>query len=160
MKMNITVKTKFRMAAFLLFLAAAPYVAAQSGTVAPPDKDAIQWPQFAQDIRRFDVVTFGLFPFAYLVTSIGYDLIRSAQHDWDPAYRPWPFNAGGAAWSSDDYRNVLIGAAVVSLSVAAIDLTIVWVKRWAAGRREKARSRPQTEIRNRPLYEQRDGDEE
>jgi hypothetical protein len=145
------VNTKFRVAAFLLFLAVLPCVDAQSSTADSSSKDAaaIEWPQFAQDLRRFDVVSFGLFPFAYLVTSFGYDLMRSAQHGWDSAYISWPLNGG---WSSDDYGKVLVSAAIVSLSVAVIDMAIVWAKRRAAGRREEARSRPETEIRNTPLY--------
>jgi hypothetical protein len=150
--MNIIVNAKFRVAALLLFLAVLPCVDAQSSTAVPSGEEKIEWPQFAQDLRRFDVVSFGLYPFAYLVTSIGYDLMRSAQHGWDSAYYPWPLNEGGAGWTSEDYLNVIIGAAVVSLTVAAIDTAIVWVKRRAAGRREEARSRPETEIRNTPLY--------
>jgi hypothetical protein len=126
---------KFRAAALVLFLAFVPGVGAQSNT-AVSKEDKIEWPQFAQDLRRYDVVSFGLFPFAYLVTSIGYDFV----------------NDSGAGWTSDDYRKVITGAAVVSLTVAAIDMVIVWMKRRAAGRREEARSRPETEIRNTPLY--------
>jgi hypothetical protein len=150
--MTAIVNIKFRVVAFLLFLAVLPCVDAQSGTADSSEEEKIEWPQFARDLRRFDVVSFGLFPFAFLVTSIGYDLMRSSQHGWDSAYYPWPLNSDGVGWSSDDYRNVLIGAAVVSLSVAAIDMAIIWVKRRAAGRREEARSRPETEIRNTPLY--------
>jgi hypothetical protein len=151
-KMKSNVNMKFRAAALLLFLAVASGVDAQSNTAAPSDVEKIEWPQFAQDLRRFDVVSFGLYPFAYLVTGIGYDLVRSAQHGWDSAYYPWPLNDGGASWNSDDYRKVIIGAAVVSLAVAAVDITIVWIKRRAAGRREEARSRPETGIRNTPLF--------
>jgi hypothetical protein len=151
--MNVKAKTPVRLVlAVLVFLAAVPGIGAQSNTGTTPNEDAVEWPQFAKDIRRFDVISFGVFPFAYLLTGIGYDLIRSAQHDWDTAYYPWPVK-GSAEWTSDDYRKVLLGSAIVSLSVAAIDLTIVWIKRRAAGKREEARSRPETEIRRTPLYE-------
>jgi hypothetical protein len=151
--MNMKTKTLVRLVfAVLVFLAAMPGIGAQSNTGTAPNEDAVEWPQFAKDIRRFDVISFGIFPFAYLFTSIGYDLIRSAQHDWDSAYYPWPMKRS-AEWTSDDYRKVLIGSAIVSLSVAAIDLTIVLIKRHAAGKREEARSRPETEIRRTPLYE-------
>ncbi|MDR1230227.1 MAG: hypothetical protein LBK61_02375 [Spirochaetaceae bacterium] len=142
----------FRAAALLFFLAVASSVAAQTNTTAPSAEETIEWPQFAQDLRRFDVVSFGLYPFAYLVTGIGYDLVRSAQHGWNSAYYPWPLNDGGVGWDSDDYRKVIAGAAVVSLAVAAIDMTIVWIKRRATNKREEARSRPETEIRNTPLF--------
>jgi hypothetical protein len=133
--MTAIMNMKFRAVVLVLFLAFVSGVGAQSN-IAAPQEDKIEWPQFAQDLRRFDVVSFGLFPFAYLVTSIGYDLV----------------NDSGAGWTSDDYRKVITGAAVVSLTVAAIDMAIVWMKRRAAGRREEARSRPETEIRNTPLY--------
>jgi hypothetical protein len=149
----VTLKPKA--ALVLLFLVFAPQLYAQTDAKASAiSEGAIEWPQFAHDLRRFDVVAFGLFPFAYLVTSIGYDLIRSSQHNWDSAYYPWPLNAGGIAWGTEDYRNVLIGTAVVSLSVAAIDLAIILIKRHSAAKREDARSRPETEIRHTPLYEE------
>ena len=136
-------------------MVSAPLLSAQSTSpstsATAPNEDAVEWPQFAKDLRRFDVVTFGLFPFAYLVTSIGYDLMRSAQHGWDAAYYPWPVK-GSASWESEDYGNVILGSAVLSLSVAAIDLVIVLIKRHAAEKKEEARSRPQTDIRQSPLY--------
>jgi hypothetical protein len=135
-------------------LCSAPRLEAQSAANPAPDEDPIEWPQFAKDLRRFDIVSFGLFPFAYLVTSIGYDLLRSSQHNWNPAYYPWPMNSGGVPWESEDYHNVIGGSAVVSLAVAASDLTIIWIKRHTAAKKEEARSRPQTEIRRSPLYEE------
>jgi hypothetical protein len=147
----------FLLGVFALSLLPAPRLSAQTtqppNAAAAPNKDAVEWPEFAKDIRRFDVVAFGLFPFAYLVTSIGYDLMRSAQHGWDAAYYPWPVK-GSASWESEDYRNVIIGSAVLSLSVAAIDLVIILIKRHAAARKEEARSRPETDIRHSPLYEE------
>jgi hypothetical protein len=144
----------FMLGTLVFSLLPAPRLCAQTTQAATPNKDAIEWPQFAKDLRRFDVVAFGLFPFAYLVTSIGYDLMRSAQHGWDSAYYPWPVK-GGASWKSEDYGNVILGSAVLSLSVAAIDLVIILVKRHAAAKKEEARSRPETDIRHSPLYEDR-----
>jgi hypothetical protein len=146
----------FLLGVFALSLLSAPPLSAQttpSTDKAAPNADAIEWPQFAKDFRRFDVVAFGLFPFAYLVTSIGYDLMRSAQHGWDAAYYPWPVQ-GSASWESEDYGNVVFGSAVISLSVAAIDLVIILIKRHAAEKKEEARSRPETDIRRSPLYEE------
>jgi hypothetical protein len=146
----------FLLGVFVFSLASAPHLSAQTtqpADAAAPNKDAIEWPQFAKDLRRFDVITFGLFPFAYLVTSIGYDLMRSAQHGWDAAYYPWPVK-GSASWGSEDYGNVILGSAVLSLSVAAIDLVIILIKRHAAEKKEEARSRPETDIRRSPFYEE------
>jgi hypothetical protein len=157
----------FLLGVFAFSLLPAPRLSAQSasGTGSPAasstgssaasdkDKDAFEWPQFAKDLRRFDVVAFGLFPFAFLVAGIGYDLMRSAQHGWDSAYYPWPVK-GSAAWESKDYGNVVLGSAVLSLSVAAIDLAIILIKRHAAAKKEEARSRPESDIRRSPLYEE------
>lgn len=139
----------------LLALALVPQARAQTAggdtSAQSPAPAAVEWPQFAKDLRRFDVISFGLFPFAYLVTSIGYDLTRFAGHGGDMAYAPWPIK-GDAGWSSQDYGRVLIGAAAISLSVAAVDLVIVLAKRRRAARLEEARSRPETEITRTPLY--------
>lgn len=143
----------FVLGVLVFHLVSVPCIPAQSTSpstsTTTPNEDAVKWPQFAKDLRRFDVITFGLFPFAYLVTSIGYDLMRSAQHGWDAAY--WPFK-GSASWEVEDYGNVILGSAVLSLSVAAIDLVIILVKRHAAEKKEEARSLPQTDIRQSPLY--------
>lgn len=146
-------KTLAAVFAVFFICLSAPLLPAQSDA-AKDTVEPIVWPQFAQDLRRFDVVTFGLFPFAFLVSSLGYDLVRSAQNNWDAAYYPWPLNSGGSSWGAEDYGNVLAVSAVVSLSVAAVDLIIVWIKRHAAAKKEEARSRPETDIRRMPLYEE------
>jgi hypothetical protein len=82
------------------------------------------------------VVAFGSFPFAMFVSTFAVDSIRYFQHNRSNEYLPWPFKGVGAVETPrEDREKALIAAAVVSVAIAAIDFTIVQVKR----NREKAR---------------------
>ncbi|WP_461247312.1 hypothetical protein [Treponema sp. R6D11] len=93
-------------------------------------------PQWVKDIRRFDIIAFGIFPFSmFFVTTVA-DLLR-----WRDAnnfnfseegrqYAPWPLKSAGAVeMTNDEFKNTIYLAAGVSLGLALIDLVIVNIKR-------------------------------
>jgi len=112
-------------------------------------RKSVEFPQWAKDLRRFDVVTFGVFPFAWLLTSVAWDFYRSSQHDWDSAYMPFASNA--EAWVNNDYKAVLGITAGLSLTVALVDFVIVKVKRSRAEKRARALVPNEPDIKRTPL---------
>lgn len=113
---------------FLLFLI--------SGRVfAQTEKDAAQYdpaefPQWAKDFRRFDIIALGSFPFAFFTASFITDSARFFQHNNNMTYAPWPLKPAGAYDPTTEEKLITIGvAAGISLSVALIDLIIVHIKR-------------------------------
>jgi len=141
--------------AFMLCRAADSLLAQDSGTTVSSDISGILnkqenggFPQWAKDLRRFDIVTFGAFPLAYLFTSLGWDLYRTSQHNWSGNYFTI---AGGAAWGNDDFTNVLIYSAAVCVTVALVDYIIVRVKRSKKEKRARAFIPNEPIIQRKPL---------
>ncbi|MFP4564609.1 MAG: hypothetical protein ACLFRY_15005 [Spirochaetia bacterium] len=66
------------------FIAAATW--AQSGEPVPFEEE--EFPRWALDLRRGEIIFFGILPFSLLFTSLGYSLIRYGVHNFDPAYAP------------------------------------------------------------------------
>jgi hypothetical protein len=95
------------------------------------------FPQWARDLRRAEIVAFGVFPFAMFFSIMGMDLYRSAAHNWDSRYYPWPLKPPGAVAMDTDQRLLTLGiASAGSLVFALADHIIVRVKR---ARAEKQR---------------------
>jgi hypothetical protein len=99
-------------------------------------------PQWVKDFRRFDIITFGVFPFSMFFVTFATDMIR-----WNDAnnldfsedgrrYAPWPLKSAGAVeLTNDEYKKTILIAAGVSMGFAIIDLIIVNIKRTNERRR-------------------------
>ena len=122
-----------------LFLTPSFQAGAQSlsaGETAAIAFDTASLPQWVQDLRRWDIITFGLFPFSLFAVTFTTDMIRwhnANGMDFSAAgrrYAPWPFKSAGAVeMSSYEFGRSILIAAGISMTVALIDLIIVWVKR-------------------------------
>lgn len=80
---------------------------------------------------RFLAVTVGVFPFSVLLTSVGFDIYRTAIHNGDPRqdrYYPLVAGANKEPYSSEDVATVLAAAAGISVAVGITDLIIALVK--------------------------------
>jgi hypothetical protein len=119
---------------FTLFFAPLYDTAAQ--IIEEPSKplltfDMSGFPQWAKDLRRFDIIAFGSFPFSMFFVNFFYDL-----YTWNKVngmdfsaegrlYAPWPFKSAGAFEKPNyEFRNTIIMAASLSLVFAAVDLYI------------------------------------
>jgi hypothetical protein len=121
---------------FLLTPALEAYAQSEDESNLPQVFETSGLPQWVKDFRRYDIVAFGSFPFAFFFTNFFYDLYR-----WNSAngmdfsaegrrYAPWPFrSAGGIEMSSREIQRVILIAAGISLAIALIDYIIVRVKR-------------------------------
>jgi hypothetical protein len=113
--------------------------------VTPAPKTQSEFPQWAHDLRRFDIILFGSFPFTYWYASIGMDIHRSSQHNWDARYAPWPFKSAGAInMTKDEYALTITCAVAGSVVIALVDYIIVKIKRNRAAR--AAAALPQGEV--------------
>jgi hypothetical protein len=104
--------------------------------ILPDTQSSSEFPLWARDLRRGEIVAFGSFPFAMFVSTFAVDTFRYFQHDRRNEYLPWPFKGAGAVETSrEDRQKALIAAAAASAAIAVIDFTIVQIKR----NREKTR---------------------
>jgi hypothetical protein len=98
--------------------------------------DTSEFPLWAKDLRRAEIVAFGSFPFTMFFTTFAVDTWRCYSHGWDPLYAPWPAKPPGAINMTQDELIMTIGiAAAVSAAIAVTDFSIVQIKRY----REKQR---------------------
>jgi len=109
--------------------------------------DTTGFPQWAKDMRRWDIIAFGVFPFALFFTTVVTDLNRwnraNGMDMSDRRYAPWPLKSAGAVeMTTDEYKMVLWQAAGVSAAIAFTDLIIVLIKR--SKERKRIESKPKS----------------
>ena len=122
-----------RLISVLLILLLLPFsLAAQSQTPAEPPHSTEpvpyapdEFPVWSRRLRRAEIITLGLFPFAFIFTSLAYDMGRYSMHNFDSRYAPGPFgSADKVSRSSADTRNVVIISLSLSAVLAVVDLLI------------------------------------
>jgi len=113
--------------------------------------DTDDFPQWAKDLRRWEIIAFGSFPFTMFYTTFVMDMRR-----WNDAngmemseqgrrYAPWPLKSAGAVlMDSSEFASALKTAACISMGIALTDFIIIKIKRHRA--RKKAESLPASTI--------------
>jgi len=102
--------------------------------------DMTGFPQWARDLRRWEIIAFGAFPFAYFISRFGVDTLRFANNDWDRRFAPSPFNSGVRPERTQSEIFLTIGvAAGVAATIALVDHGIVRARRNRLAREERAR---------------------
>jgi hypothetical protein len=100
------------------------------------DPNTSIFPQWVRDMRRWEIVAFGTFPFSLFIATFTIDMIR-----WNNAngmdfstegrrYAPWPFKSAGAVGMTNaEFTGTLFLAAGLSITVALVDMFIVRSRR-------------------------------
>jgi len=115
--------------------------------------DMTGFPQWSKDLRRFSIIAFGSFPFAYLVTNISFDTYRYASHGGDRLYAPWPMKPAAAIEQTKDEKFKVIGISAGGAAlIALVDYGIVRYKRSRLEREIKSLPPGTPIITRRPLY--------
>jgi hypothetical protein len=125
---------------FLFIFILSPFQAQAQTTNAAAEEeivfDTTGFPQWAKDLRRWDIIAFGTYPFSMFLATFFHDLYR-----WGSAngmdfsaegrrYAPWPFKSAGAVdLTSPEFRRNFLIAAGLSAVFAFIDLLIVKIRR-------------------------------
>lgn len=87
----------------------------------PYGKD--EFPAWLSDIRRAEIISFGIFPFATFFTSTYYGYYRYYQHDQAAGYEPWPLTNSETAipLTEDEQMQIVLVSAAISVGGAVID---------------------------------------
>ncbi len=114
--------TRYLVGCLLLIIADHSYLSAQvkppDESIMPEDYEPSEFPLWAHDIRRFEVITFGSFPITYFLSSLVYDIVVLATNNGASEY------ALGTQRGEGDLA-IIIGAAAITSGVIAIaDLII------------------------------------
>ena len=126
--------------ALLLALLVVPVVLAPAQTNRNPRtaEERVR-PQWVRDLRRWEIIAFGSFPFSMFFTTFTVDMFRWSNNSWDNRYAPWPMKAAGAiAMTSNEMEMTLMIAAGLSVAIALTDFFIVQARRRRARLREEA----------------------
>jgi hypothetical protein len=92
--------------------------------------DGSAFPQWAKDLRRTEIIAFGIFPFTMFTATMVMDTWRASQHNWDTRYAPWPFKSAGAVEMTNGEHEIVIAAAGIgALTLALTDFVIIQIKR-------------------------------
>jgi hypothetical protein len=151
---------------FLLITVPVFYITAQSSAT-PPSNSFItpDMPQWAKDLRRWEIVAFGSVPFTMFVTTFAMDMYRwndaNGMDFSDRRYAPWPLkSAGGVPMEWQEQERVFLYAAGLSVTIAFIDLAIVHIKRYRVRKKAEALPVGTTIITRTPLTDpSEEGDE-
>jgi len=147
---------------FILLLVLSVFlVPAQTSGSSSSVFDTSGFPQWVKDLRRWEIVTFGSFPFAMFTATFAMDMFRWSQangldfSDAGRRYAPWPLKSAGAiAMESSEQELTITIAASLSIAIAITDQIIVQVKRNRAKKKAEALPVGTTIINRIPLYEE------
>lgn len=85
-----------------------------------------EFPEWQQNVRRAEIISFGSLPFVTFFSSFYYNVYRYYDHDKKEDYLPWPLNTGKTtvALSEDEQKKIFTYSIGISVGVAAFDF--VW----------------------------------
>jgi hypothetical protein len=98
--------------------------------VTPVPYTSDEFPDWARQIRRTEIITIGSLPFTTLGISTIYGLFRYVKNNFNPEYIPNPLAKSSSAANLDEeeQKNIVISAVTVSVVVGLIDLVITLIK--------------------------------
>jgi hypothetical protein len=138
-------KTVFIIFLFILVLSPFYQVSAQTSNAAAEEEiafDTAGLPLWVKDVRRFDIIAFGTYPFSMFLATFFHDLYRWNHNNGmefsseGRRYAPWPFKSAGAVdLTSQEFKKNIFIAAGISAAFALVDLLIVKLRQ----NREKRR---------------------
>lgn len=111
---------------FLLILSIFSKISAQNTNPEPYGKD--EFPSWAKDLRRTEIITFGSLPFATLGVTLGYGIIKYANGSSTSIANP--FNKSSSQYSLDEQKKILGISCAVSLALGLTDLGVNHITRF------------------------------
>ena len=132
-----------------------------SATITTSETEEKELPQWVKDMRRWDIIAFGSFPFAVFTSAVVTDIRRwyeNSNFDFSEegrAYAPWPLKSSQAVErTNEEIETMLITAAIISATLAFTDLAIVYLKRNKERRRAEALPKGTVIINRMPYGEE------
>ena len=156
-----------KVSALMLLLLILPLLQApaQTNNTEVPTVMESNVPQWVKDLRRWEIVAFGSFPFTLLTATFGMDMRRWSQANGmsmsseGRRYAPWPLKSAGAVAMENREQGITISiAASLSIAIAVADLIIVQVKRSNARKRAESLPVGTTIITRTPWDEETTGE--
>jgi len=129
-------------------------VTTTTADMAYKSSELLQW---VKDMRRFDIIAFGMFPFSMFFATFVTDMVRwKIANNFDMSeqgrrYAPWPLKSAGAVeMTTEEYNRTILIAAGVSATIALVDMAIVLIRRNSERRRAESMPTSSFEISTSP----------
>ncbi len=90
--------------------------------------DDIEFPQWAKDLRRTEIITFGSLPFVTMWTSMAYSGYKYGK-------LTNPFDKSTSGYTTQDQKNIMATSALICVGLGLIDLTVSIIRRNSAKKR-------------------------
>jgi len=112
----------------ILSLGNTAFATESSKSTTPEPYTKKEFPQWAKDLRRLEIITFGSLPFVTLDVTLGYSMYNYVQHNFDSSYMPNPFSAT-SSFSTDEQLGIIATSCLISLGLGLTDYIIAIIKR-------------------------------
>ncbi len=100
----------------------------------PEPYGAEEFPRWAVSLRRWEIVSLGVYPIALFYTRLVFDFDRYARSGFEPFYAPWPFkNEYSYSPTQAEHRSVYVTAALIAGGFGVLDAIMVHRKQNKAG---------------------------
>lgn len=110
----------------LLCRAGALHAQAAAPSPLPEPYEAGEFPAWAGSLRRWEIVSIGVFPIALFYTRFAMDTNRFVHNGFQARYAPWPFkNEYSYAPSADEQRLAIAVAAGLAVGVGILDMILL-----------------------------------
>jgi len=130
---------KFLRKSILIFVLIFVFIPSLSGqavvsTVLPEPYSPDEFPDWARALRRFEVISIGVFPVVLFYTRMSFDLYRYTTNGFESQYLPWPFKnefsyKPETAVYNEEQKKTAVIAGLLSLAFAGVDALIRWIPR-------------------------------
>lgn len=99
---------------------------AQALSPLPAPYEAKEFPAWAGSLRRWEIISIGVFPIALFYTRFAMDTNRYVVNGFEARYAPWPFkNEYSYAPSAGEQRLAIAVAAGLAAGVGLLDLILL-----------------------------------
>jgi len=98
-----------------------------------------EFPIWAHDLRRTEIITLGSLPFVLLQSTIVYSFWRYYDNDFSSEYYPNPLSntSAGAGLDQDEQKMLLATSAAISVGLGIVDLTVQVIRRHLKKRKNR-----------------------
>jgi len=84
-----------------------------------------EFPEWARQLWRAEVVFVGSFPFTFFFVLEGYDTYKYAANDFSSSYAPWPFRTSDEiTYTTDEVFWLVVSALASSAVVSLVDFIL------------------------------------
>ena len=121
------------------FLSTAVFAEAKSEDTTPVPYEKEEFPQWAHDLRRAEIITLGSLPFVLLRSTIVYSFWRYYDNDYSSSYFPNPLSktSEGAGLDTDEQKMLLATSAAISVGIGLTDFVIQLFRRHSKKSKER-----------------------